>query len=363
MSKVAISTNQLPIAVPNSGRHIALTQMNSITILDQAYLDASSIGTELALQIKFYQYQMNSASIKYSNDVVRKFINLMALCSNYCNIINSYIEVEAPIITNSLYDPSDKKDIENATQVLIDLSNEVAYGVNLLKIELTLIRSTFNEIETEYKKFLGQLISSGGEKVKNLYAEIDALNETIKENIKTIIEGGNDLAQGISDLGNSVLTTLKNIPSEKKEKKEKSLLILTDEEPDPNFSIESIGLSAKGVAKGSKATKELARNNKKMAMLYQELKTEEALISVATAILTQNKMFIDSFAKCEIDTGELEKDWKKIESDCQDLLTKIQDLSTEEEARKLRNEIELSSREWKNLNNQIKQVKKALTGS
>ncbi len=363
MVQSAIGTENLPVIFPTSGRHFGLTQIAAITILDQAYLDADHIGTELSLKIKFYQYQLNMSSIKYSNDVVNKFILLLSSGRNFANLYRSFSEIDAPLIPNIINNPIDKKQIKAAIDALTQTANEVSYSVKLLRTEIDLIQITFDEVQKEYVSTIESIIKSQDQKVAKLNDEIEQLNAKIIDDLSKIVEGGNDLAKGLSDLGNGVITSIANIPSEKKEKKEKVLIRRFEDDPEPDFAIQAISASAEGAAKGSKAVKSLESDNKKLARLYQELASENAMLTVAIATQIQNSQFIESFAKASSDVGSLEDQWKKVEIECESLNKKIETLDDEQDALRLKAEVEASTKEWNSLSDQLRQIRKAFTGT
>lgn len=363
MSSTAISTNELLTTYPLSGRHFAITQLSGITILDQVYLDASGIGTEFAELIKFYQYQMNITSVKYLNDVLSKYIKLISNGGNYSLLVQAYIGLEASNIPLSLNNAEIKKSLLDVTQALVDAADDLSFVILLLKNEMKLIKITFQEIATTYDKTLADLIKSSGTKVEEVNKKIEEKNKEISANIEAIVQGGKDLAKGLDDLGNGTLTTISNIPSDKKEKEEKSRLIRKEEKPDPNYAIEAINLSAAGIAKGSTATKALAINNKELAALYQEMSGLTAIYSVAISTKIQNKLFIDNFEKCSDDALLLEDNWKQVGDSCSKLKENISNLKTESEALSLMKDLNASLKEWKELDNQLTTLKTAFTGS
>jgi hypothetical protein len=362
MANIAISTNDLLITYPLSGRHFALTQLTSITILDQVYLDSAAIGSEFAELIQFYQYQMNMTSIKYSNDVLSRYIKLISNGGNYSKLIQAYIGLEAPNIPLSVNNAELKKSLLEVTQALVDASDEIAFVIKLLKNEMELIKITFQEIQSKYDTTLSNLIKSSGVKVEDLNKKIEAKNKEINDNIEAIIKGGEDLAKGLNDLGNGTLTTIANIPSEKKEKEEKKRLVNKESKPDPNYAIEAITLSAAGIAKGSSATKALAINNKELAALYQEMSNFKAIYSVAISTQIQNNLMIDNFEKCAADSLVIEGNWSEVADSCTKLKTNIDNLKTESEAQALAKSVSTSLREWTELDSQLAKLKTAFTG-
>lgn len=363
MSNTAISTNELLTSYPLSGRHFAITQLSGITILDQVYLDASGIGTEFAELIKFYQYQMNMTSIKYLNDVLSKYIKLISNGGNYSSLVQAYIGLEAANIPTSVNNKEIKESLLDVTQALVDTADEISFVILLLKNELKLIKITFQEIATTYDETLSNLIKSSGTKVEDLNKKIEEKNKEISVNIEAIVQGGKDLAQGLNDLGNGTLTTIANIPSDKKEKEEKARLIRKDEKPDPNYAIEAINLSAAGIAKGSTATKALAINNKELAALYQDMSSFTAIYSVAISTKIQNKLFIENFERCSSDALLLEENWKEVGDSCAKLKENISKLQSESEALALMKNLNASLKEWKELDNQLTILKTAFTGN
>ena len=118
MTTIAISTDKLSPAYAVSGRHFSLTQLCAFTILNQSYIDAMEIGTELAIKIKFYQSQMTNASVSYSNDVVSKFVSLISVGSNFSTLVKTYVDMEASKIPSALNNAAEKKLILQLTQSL-----------------------------------------------------------------------------------------------------------------------------------------------------------------------------------------------------------------------------------------------------
>ncbi|MEP7120787.1 MAG: hypothetical protein ABJE95_07760 [Byssovorax sp.] len=337
-------TNQNPIAPGDlqqtylsAAGHLAAAASYGQLIQQQPGLDVSLVDAGLGVLIGAFQKRMRDNAAFFASSIVPNMITLMADGSNLC------AEVAAVVVQ-----PASGSSAAVLFRALSDTTDSTHVDARTLVSHVLVSQQANQDIQASYTTALDTAIAALGADAQAISSVIAALNTAAQQNIDDIVAGSVALGEAVTTLIIGVLTTVKPASADGEEG-----------DGSTEFVANAITVGSGGVGQSSQAMADLQSNNTKLAVAYQQLATDNALLAIAKIVEAQNLLFVGSLSSLSADVKSLEQGWLTAKAAFDAFASELASASPATAPALIR-EVTSAQLSWAALNTELDLVKKAL---
>jgi len=346
----------------SSSERALLNQKYANLLQYQEDLYSDHLSSDLAVKSAAFQEQLKMQAHVYTNANMSELISNLTLGSSFSAL--------ASALRSILREQGTDGFLPNASMIAQEfntLKGEAesnAIQSKLLFQKLGVMNTEVSNIDARYTEVINDIEQALNQEIKQTVEEITQLNQEISANIQAIIDGGKEVGEGIGKIGVAIIASINvdHTGKPKGESSEDGELESDHSKPSTQYIISGINSIMDGTTETSEAVRQLARNNERLAELYQELAEENSLLSAAKSIQAQNDLFIDQVALTYGAWTNVETHWNIVADQFAAAATIVASASTEQEIQNVIHALELGDIEWNALDDQIDNIKAVYAG-
>jgi hypothetical protein len=254
---------------------------------------------------------------------------------------------------------------------LSDQSGKCGESFDDILDELAVLMARLNRHTAEFTTDLEATVKFYGDGAIEVSKEIADLVKSNQENIENIVKGGDEAGASVKDLMEGMLTTISEAPADKVEKDEKAPAEGKKDEskddkeaggdkkkgvPSADYVITAINGTRDGVAKQSKALKDLERNNEILAKAYDKLAQTNAALAIAQAVLASHGMLYSAITDFNKEMVDLQQAWNDVSASLQEVSENLSG-GDDHEKSSFKNSLVGATADWQTLATTLDEVK------
>jgi len=384
------------------GQRIQLAQMCTNIAIRQQVIAAPSSDAGLVAKIDVFQAQLINNAKTFYRTTDSSLLKLLSQITNISSLLDALIKVEQTVLVDAVDHAESRTEISDAFTVVSDEIGKLSIKFHGLQSELAASKTDRGGFSAALSAAIDSLIVNLGAAAVSSGNDIDRLQKAIQDNIQAIVDGGNELAGGITQLGTGIVTTIFNSidPAAGAAEGAGDKLVTAatasddvdassnegegddssnegegaDEDdddgstpekpelPDTGFAAESIVVVADGTAKMTQAQTDIANDTQRLAVAYDKLATAESWIAVAKAIQANNELYVGAITALSDSVDSLKSDFQKIAGNLLNLSGEIDGGIDNARARQLKRVMSAAQLMWSQLDDKVKGIKNSLAG-
>lgn len=383
----------------DAANYFWLLQCLNNLLLEQASLDVEpQIHAGLAFETMVYQRQMKKHARTVLEQTLPGFIDIFGEASAFYDVWQAAVDVDLKSLGDPSADPADRT---GARQIAAELSKQAGKAhqrAAALAQDMAVQQQEMARFSSEFDQALETALIAYGQAAVEQSSKIDKLNAEVLKNIQAIVDGAHKTGKAVSDLLIGIITIIAKAKTlepdkpdaagtgkeggkasqetgkdkEKAAEKEAQKKEEAAKPPSGEFVIKAVEGAAEGTAESAQARADLNHNNQLIAAAYQVLARVNEQVAVASAVKSQNEMFIQAVNHLQAAVDKIGQTWGRPEVDppasgisreFAEFARRVEGLSGAQDTQALADQVEYDAGAWDLFNQKLTQLKHNILSS